>query len=335
MPPFAVPSSFVSTMPVTSTASRKSIAWRSPFWPGGGVDGQQGLVRRAGHAARDHLADLAQLVHQVLLGVQAAGGVDDHHVVPPRLGRLDGVVGHGARIRARVARARARSRRARPTRRAARRRPRGRCRRRPAAPSGPAPGCRCQAILPIVVVLPLPLTPDHEDHRGLRRQRRWCPLEPSGLGQQLAQAPGQVLAAAAAPRARPRPPAARRSARWSARPRRRRSASPPGARRPPRRATGTSWPAARRPAPGGSSTCSPAGGGRSRRARSLVLRSRPPARAPRRWRRAPASCAPWRGEDRRCAARRRRPRLPRRRSRSRASLRETTRDTPSPPMLTP
>jgi len=29
----AVPSSFVSTMPSTGTASEKSLAWRSPFWP--------------------------------------------------------------------------------------------------------------------------------------------------------------------------------------------------------------------------------------------------------------------------------------------------------------
>jgi hypothetical protein len=33
IPPFAVPSSFVSTMPVTGTACEKSWAWRSPFCP--------------------------------------------------------------------------------------------------------------------------------------------------------------------------------------------------------------------------------------------------------------------------------------------------------------
>src|SRR4051795_5139590 len=33
IPPFAVPSSLVSTIPVTPTASPKSLAWRTPFWP--------------------------------------------------------------------------------------------------------------------------------------------------------------------------------------------------------------------------------------------------------------------------------------------------------------
>src|SRR5215208_2530095 len=33
MPPLAVPSSLVSTIPVTPTASPNSLAWRTPFWP--------------------------------------------------------------------------------------------------------------------------------------------------------------------------------------------------------------------------------------------------------------------------------------------------------------
>ena len=33
MPPLAVPSSLVRTTPSTSTASEKTLAWRSPFWP--------------------------------------------------------------------------------------------------------------------------------------------------------------------------------------------------------------------------------------------------------------------------------------------------------------
>ena len=53
-----------------------------------------------------------------------------------------------------------------------------------------------------------------------------------------------------------------------ARPRRRRSASPRAARRPRRRATGRPSPEARRRAPRASSTCSRAGGGRSRGARA-------------------------------------------------------------------
>ena len=45
-----------------------------------GVDRQQRLVRRVGHLLADHAADLGELVHQVVLVVQAPGGVDDHDV---------------------------------------------------------------------------------------------------------------------------------------------------------------------------------------------------------------------------------------------------------------
>ena len=33
MPPLALPSSLVSTTPLTSTASANTWAWRRPFWP--------------------------------------------------------------------------------------------------------------------------------------------------------------------------------------------------------------------------------------------------------------------------------------------------------------
>ena len=42
--------------------------------------------------------DLAELAHQVILGVQAAGGVDDEHVDLAGLGGVDGVVDDGAGI---------------------------------------------------------------------------------------------------------------------------------------------------------------------------------------------------------------------------------------------
>ena len=49
-------------------------------------------MRRPGRLARDDLAHLAQLVHEVLLGVEAPRGVADHDIVAARLGRLNGVV---------------------------------------------------------------------------------------------------------------------------------------------------------------------------------------------------------------------------------------------------
>ena len=51
-----------------------------PVLAGGGVDREQRLVRSVRDLLGDDLPDLAQLVHQVLLGVEAARGVDDHDV---------------------------------------------------------------------------------------------------------------------------------------------------------------------------------------------------------------------------------------------------------------
>ncbi len=48
--------------------------------------------------ALDHAANLGELLHQVRLGVEPAGGVDDRDVVAARPGRLDGVVGDGGGI---------------------------------------------------------------------------------------------------------------------------------------------------------------------------------------------------------------------------------------------
>src|SRR5438105_5320311 len=48
--------------------------------PGGGVDHQQHLVRRARVRFLQRALDALELVHEVGLGVQAAGGVAEHHV---------------------------------------------------------------------------------------------------------------------------------------------------------------------------------------------------------------------------------------------------------------
>ena len=47
---------------------------------GGGVDGKQGFMGAAGYLLGDNPADLLELLHQINLGMQAAGGVDDYHV---------------------------------------------------------------------------------------------------------------------------------------------------------------------------------------------------------------------------------------------------------------
>ena len=159
MPPLAVPSSLVSTTPVTSTASANACAWRRPFWP---VVASITISDSCGapvEPLRGHAAHLRQLLHQVRVGVQAAGGVGDHHVGAARLGRGDRVEDDRAGVAARAARGRSRRRRARPRSRAARWRRRGRCRPRRRSPTARARSRRCQASLPIVVVLPVPLTP--------------------------------------------------------------------------------------------------------------------------------------------------------------------------------
>ena len=80
MPPLAVPSSLVRTMPGDVDRLAEQLGLADAVLAGRGVDGHQRLVRRVGHLLGDHAADLGQLGHQVVLRVQAPGGVDDHHV---------------------------------------------------------------------------------------------------------------------------------------------------------------------------------------------------------------------------------------------------------------
>ena len=87
MPPLAVPSSLVSTRPVTPTASWNSTRLRQRVLALVGVEHQQHLVRRGRVDALDHAPHLLQLVHEVRLAVQPAGGVGDHHVDAARAAR--------------------------------------------------------------------------------------------------------------------------------------------------------------------------------------------------------------------------------------------------------
>ena len=229
MPPLAVPSSFVRTTPVRSTASAKTCAWRRPFWPVVASTDDQRLVRRAREALGGHPAHLRELLHQVRVGVQAPGGVGDHHVGAARLGRRDRVEDDRARVAARRARERSPPRPARPRSRAARSPRRDRCRRRRRRPAAE-----------LVV----------QDRRELADRRRLAGAVDAddhhhrGLGAEVERALARPRRPrrAALPAARAPPPAsvsaaaldlalelARRSRRSSARRRRRGSAPPRGA----------------------------------------------------------------------------------------------------------
>src|SRR5439155_10987817 len=65
---------------------------------GGGVEDEQRLVRGALQAVGDDPPDLAQLVHQVRLRVQTAGGVHEDDVAMPALRGSNGVEGDGGGI---------------------------------------------------------------------------------------------------------------------------------------------------------------------------------------------------------------------------------------------
>ena len=118
--------------------------------------------------------------------------------------RRDRVEDHRARVAARARRARSRRRRARPTPRAARSRRRDRCRPPRRSPTGRARCFRCQASLPIVVVLPVPLTPTTMITAGPRRRSMRRSSRRRDLGEQLHQALAHRLGAADGARLAPR-----------------------------------------------------------------------------------------------------------------------------------
>ena len=98
MPPFAVPSSFVSTMPSTGHGLGEELGLAQAVLAGRRVDREQRLVRRVGQLLVDHAADLRELGHQVVLGVQAPGGVDDDHVDAALAALADRLEGDRARV---------------------------------------------------------------------------------------------------------------------------------------------------------------------------------------------------------------------------------------------
>jgi hypothetical protein len=66
--------------------------------PRRGIEHQQHLVWRAVDALGDHIPDLRQLAHQVLLRVQSSGRIDDQHIDAARLGRFARVIRDRRRV---------------------------------------------------------------------------------------------------------------------------------------------------------------------------------------------------------------------------------------------
>ena len=165
-PPLAEPSSLVRTMPVISMSSLKVLAWEIAFWPVVASRTIQVSCGAPGHRLVRDAAQLLELVHQAGVRVQAAGGIADHDVEALVDAALDRVEDDRRRIAAGLAPDDRDVRRACPTPRAARWRRRGTCRRRRAGPSCPRRRS-CLASLPIVVVLPTPLTPRTSRTNGL------------------------------------------------------------------------------------------------------------------------------------------------------------------------
>ncbi len=67
---------------------------------GGGIDDEQGLVRRAGHLALGRATHLVELFHEVGFRVEAAGGIDEHEVGLAGFGGGERVEKGGGRIAA-------------------------------------------------------------------------------------------------------------------------------------------------------------------------------------------------------------------------------------------
>ena len=69
-----------------------------PVLAGRRVEDEEDVPRLVGHAPFDHSTDLGELVHQLLLVLEPAGGVDEDRVEPARLRGGDGVEGDRPRI---------------------------------------------------------------------------------------------------------------------------------------------------------------------------------------------------------------------------------------------
>ena len=164
MPPRAVPSSLVITSPVTPAILLKISTCDSAFCPAVASSTSSTACGAVGVELPDHANDLFELVHQLGLVLQPAGGVDQQHVdafAPWPLQRVEGETrGIGARARA-ITGEPVRSPQILSCSIAAARKV------SPAASITLRPSARSLAAsLPIVVVLPEPLTPTTRMTKG-------------------------------------------------------------------------------------------------------------------------------------------------------------------------
>ena len=250
MPPLAVPSSFVSTMPVTSVASRNSIAWRRPFWPVVASIVSSVSCGASGICFGDHLRTLASSSIRCCWVCRRPAVSHDHHVAR-RAPSPASIASKTTEAGSEPSAPRTNSE---------------------PAPLGPhlelldrggaegVPGPEQHREPELLREVPGDLADRRglagavdahdQDHGRARGAGRSCPRPTrGGLGEQLAQPAGQVLARLQVARRGLGLEAPRRSWRWWAPRRRRRSASPRGARRPRRRGARTGWPGARRRGP--------------------------------------------------------------------------------------
>ena len=99
-PPLAVPSSLVTTNPVTPKPLVEFLGLRDGVLADGAVEHQQHFMRRAGIQPREHALDLLEFVHEMRLGVQAPGGVGDQDIDVARARGLQAVEDDGGGFRA-------------------------------------------------------------------------------------------------------------------------------------------------------------------------------------------------------------------------------------------
>src|SRR5262249_48052210 len=100
MPPFAVPSSFVKTRPVTFAAFMNSRAWLNPFCPVTPSTTRSvsfGAPRISRPAPRDSL-HLFKLRHQIRFVMKASRGVNDQHIGVASFRRLQRIEKNGGGI---------------------------------------------------------------------------------------------------------------------------------------------------------------------------------------------------------------------------------------------
>ena len=155
IPPRAVESSLVRTMPVSPTDSWNAAAGQAVL-AGRRVEDEQRLWARIRQSPADDAPDLRELVHEVRLRVQPARGVDQHDVRPPCHRGIEAsnttaagsAPGAWRRCRRRLSRPRSRLVAGRGAERIG------------GGEDDASAGSRLRvASLPMVVVLPVPLTP--------------------------------------------------------------------------------------------------------------------------------------------------------------------------------